>query len=78
MKKFFLLLFALVTSTGFAAQDRPNIIWLTSEDNSYHWLGCYGNKNAKTPNIDRLAAEGVRYKCTPMRMPPYAPSRASL
>ncbi len=62
MKKFFLLLFALVTSTGFAAQDRPNIIWLTSEDNSYHWLGCYGNKNAKTPNIDQLAAEGVRYK----------------
>lgn len=44
------------------AQDRPNILWLTSEDNAYHWIGCYGNKDAKTPHIDRLAAEGIRYQ----------------
>ncbi len=44
------------------AQDRPNIIWLTSEDNSHHWIGCYGNRQAETPNIDRLAAEGILYK----------------
>ena len=42
--------------------DRPNILWVTSEDNSHHWVGCYGNKNAETPNIDRLAANGIRYK----------------
>lgn len=42
--------------------DRPNIIWVTSEDNSHHWIGCYGNRDAKTPNIDRLAAEGIRYQ----------------
>lgn len=41
--------------------DRPNILWITSEDNSISWVGCYGSKNAKTPNIDRLAAEGFRY-----------------
>ena len=45
-----------------AAQDRPNILWITSEDNSVHWLGCYGNEDAKTPHIDRLAAAGVRFK----------------
>ncbi len=44
-----------------AAQDRPNIMWITSEDNSYHWIGSYGNKDAKTPNIDGLAASGIRY-----------------
>lgn len=43
-------------------QSRPNILWVTSEDNSHHWVGCYGNKDATTPNIDQLAAEGVRYR----------------
>jgi len=43
-------------------QDRPNILWVTSEDNSHHWVGCYGNKEARTPNIDKLASEGIRYK----------------
>jgi len=42
--------------------DRPNIMWVVSEDNSHHWVGCYGNEDAKTPNIDQLAADGVRYK----------------
>ena len=44
-----------------ADDDRPNILWVTSEDNSHHWIGCYGNEDAKTPNIDRLATEGIRY-----------------
>ncbi len=42
--------------------DRPNILWVTSEDNSYHWMGCYGNEQASTPHIDRLAATGIRYR----------------
>lgn len=45
-----------------AQQDRPNILWVTSEDNSHHWVGCYGNEDATTPNIDRLAKDGIRYK----------------
>jgi arylsulfatase A-like enzyme len=43
------------------AADRPNILWITSEDNGISWVSCYGSKNAKTPNIDRLAKEGFRY-----------------
>ena len=43
------------------ALERPNILWLVSEDNSTYWVSCYGSPNAKTPNIDRLAAEGFRY-----------------
>ena len=40
--------------------DRPNIIWISAEDISSH-LGCYGDPHAITPNLDRLAKEGVRY-----------------
>lgn len=57
-----LCLFAITRPCIAAEQDRPNIMWVTSEDNSHHWVGCYGNENAKTPNIDKLAAEGIRYK----------------
>lgn len=49
----------LVASVALAA-DRPNILWLIAEDFSPH-LGCYGTREVWTPNLDRLAAEGVRY-----------------
>jgi len=41
-------------------QKRPNIIWISTEDFSPH-LGCYGDKLAQTPNIDKLASQGVRF-----------------
>ena len=55
-----------ITLTSFSlslahAAERPNIVWLTSEDNSAHWLGCYGNKMANTPNLDKLASSGIQY-----------------
>ena len=40
--------------------NRPNILWITCED-SGRFLGCYGDASARTPNLDRLAKEGVRY-----------------
>ena len=43
-----------------AAADGPNILWIVSEDNG-PYLGCYGDPVARTPNIDRLASQGVRY-----------------
>jgi arylsulfatase A-like enzyme len=43
-------------------QTRPNILWITIEDTSPHFIGCYGDKNAQTPVIDRLAGKGgVRF-----------------
>ena len=57
----FLLGSLVLTSASVSAADRPNILWITSEDNSIQWVGCYGGVNAKTPNIDALAAEGFRY-----------------
>jgi len=41
--------------------DKPNILWITIEDTSPHFIGCYGNENANTPVIDQLAREGVRF-----------------
>ncbi len=43
-----------------AAPSLPNILWISFEDISAH-LGCYGDPHARTPNLDRLAAQGVRY-----------------
>ena len=55
-----LIIFSLLTS-AFAKDSRPNILWITSEDNAAHWLGCYGNAQASTPRLDKLAAEGNRF-----------------
>ena len=44
-----------------AAATKPNILWITSEDNGVSWVSCYGGTNAQTPAIDRLAKAGFRY-----------------
>ena len=56
----FLLTFLLMGTFVFA-QEKPNILWITIEDSSPQFFGCYGNKNARTPVIDKLAEEGVRF-----------------
>lgn len=56
---------------------RPNIIWLVAEDISPA-LGCYGDTLALTPNIDRLATEGVRFDKAYATAPICAPSRSCL
>lgn len=55
------VLVALAALPSFAAAPaKPNILWLIAEDFGQH-LGCYGTKEVWTPNLDRLASEGVRY-----------------
>ena len=53
--------FGMSRARAAGRETHPNILWLTSEDNGIFWVGCYGGPNCKTPNIDRLAAEGFRY-----------------
>jgi arylsulfatase A-like enzyme len=62
MKKCHLLL-SLILLLPFAARaaSKPNILWLIAEDMSPDAVSCYGAKEVWTPNIDKLAAEGVRF-----------------
>ena len=44
------------------AAERPNVVWILSEDNSIHWLRLYGYELGVTPNIEQLAADGVTFE----------------
>lgn len=57
-----------------AAPAKPNILFILMDDLGYSSLSCYGNRHVPTPNLDRLASEGVRFtqayatpQCTPTR-----------
>lgn len=70
------LLLGLALTLGAAPQGRPNILWLTSEDNG-PFLGCYGDELASTPTLDRLAKDGILFeRC--FAQPVCAPSRFTL
>ena len=58
--------------------DRPNILLIVSDDHSVPHVGCYGNGDIKTPNLDRFAAEGMRFDRAYVMSPQCAPSRASI
>ena len=59
-----------------APKAHPNILWLIAEDFGPH-LGCYGTTEVWTPNLDRLAAEGVRYTRFFTTAPVCSPSRSA-
>ncbi|MCY1721287.1 sulfatase [Prolixibacteraceae bacterium Z1-6] len=62
MKRIGILFFALILISFISSgQKGPNILWITIEDTSPQFIGCYENKDASTPIIDRLAGEGVRF-----------------
>lgn len=59
------------------AADRPNILWITSEDHGPH-MGCYGDAYATTPHVDALAKRGLRYLHCWSNAPVCAPARTTL
>ena len=56
-------------------EEKPNIVFIMADDHAAHALSCYGNKINSTPNLDRIAYEGMRFDkcfctnsiCTPSR-----------
>lgn len=59
------------------AQERPNILWLSSEDNGPQ-LGAYGDRYSTTPSLDALAARGIRFTRAWAAAPVCAPSRTAI
>lgn len=59
------------------SEEKPNILWLTSEDNS-PFLGCFGDPQANTPNLDKMASEGVVYDRFFSNAPVCAPARSTI
>jgi len=60
-----------------AGRKRPNILWICAEDMSAH-MSCYGETTIETPNIDRLASEGVRFENAFITCPVCSPSRSAM
>ena len=66
-----------MNAAGLPAAERPNVLWITSEDNGPQ-LGCYGDSYADTPNLDKLAARGLRYNNVWSVAPVCAPARTAI
>ena len=58
--------------------NRPNIVFLFSDDHTRDHMGCYGDKGIKTPNLDNMANEGIKFNRAYVASPQCSPSRASV
>jgi N-sulfoglucosamine sulfohydrolase len=79
MKRFLLILLILAIlgpPCAGAEAKRPNILWIVGENIKLD-LGCYGEKLVRTPNLDRLASQGIRYTRVFATSPVCAPSRSA-
>lgn len=61
MRKMLLVVLAIGTFCTSAAAEKPNLVFILADDLGYGDLGCYGSPDIRTPHLDRLAAQGVRF-----------------
>ncbi|MGB7160641.1 MAG: sulfatase-like hydrolase/transferase [Tepidisphaeraceae bacterium] len=74
----FLFTFLLVLTSTVRAADRPNIVFIISDDHRFDMIGAAGNTSVHTPNIDRLAKEGTHFRQATIHVPQCSPCRAML
>jgi arylsulfatase A len=65
-------------ATSRATPNRPNIVWIMADDMGWGDLGCYGSEKIPTPNMDRIAAEGIRFRDAHSSSAVCSPSRYSV
>ena len=63
---------------GKRKSKRPNILWIMMDDGRADAVGCYGRAWAKTPNMDRIASQGIRFETAIVQNPVCVPSRKSM
>lgn len=73
-----LLLFCQVIVASASAAEKPNVILFIADDVSWNDFGCFDNPAARTPNIDRLSADGIRFTNAFLTASSCSPSRASI
>ena len=71
------ILFFLFTALPLFAASKPNVLWIYVDDMS-DWMGCYGDGTVPTPNIDLLAAEGIRFERAYVPAPVCSTTRSAL
>ena len=71
------LLAGLALPAPFMAQERPNIIYIMTDQQSAMAMSCAGNKDVHTPNMDRLAERGVRFENAYCAFPLSGPARTA-
>ena len=69
---------AAFAGAAYQAPQKPNLLYLIADDHAGYVLGAHGNALAETPNLDRLAAEGMRFARHYCNSPVCTPSRQSL
>jgi len=74
---FAIVVLSFLSCTTETTQMSPNILWITSEDNS-PFMGCYGDEFATTPNFDKMASEGFRYTHAYANAPVCSPARNTI
>src|SRR5207302_5159749 len=77
----FALLLSIHSSEGYAAQNPkrpPNIVFIMADDLGIHDLGCYGRKDQPTPNLDKLAKQGLRFTSAYSAASICSPTRAAI
>src|SRR5690606_41050994 len=72
----FVLLFGFEAKAQ--SEKRPNIVLILADDISRNDFGCYGNTQVKTPNIDALAKQGIKFNNTFLTISSCSPSRSSI
>lgn len=75
---FFTIIFFGSCTRPIAEFDRPNIVWITSEDNSKHYLKLFDDNGVRTPNIEKLAAGGIIFRHAFSNAPVCSVARSTL
>lgn len=74
----FLSIIILLFTSPLFSQQKPNILFVFIDDMGYGDLGCYGNEEVETPEIDKLAREGIRFNQFYVNAPVCSPSRVAV